>query len=678
MPTQSLLAHRTPTGARSRGCGSIARAVAVGAVAWLCAARGTSEAASPAAPVAATRTVGSLTLHRCEEAEAWCGSLSRALDPTGAVSGTLSIYFEYYPHEDPGRSQGLLVAAEGGPGFPTTETRDAYQAFYGPLLRQRDLLLMDYRGTGRSGAIDCKALREARVLTVEDVGACGRFLGKRADLYSTAYAADDLAAIVDALGAGAIDLYGDSYGTYFSQVFAVRHPAKLRSLILDGAYPLNGPDYAWYPTYAPAMRDKFNIACRRDEACARLPGESLDHIAPALALLRRAPFQAQALDADGQEKHFTANASLLATVMFASAPAFSSVREVDAAARAFAAGDRLPLLRLMAETLTYTDSRYPSPQPEKFSEGLAAAVTCQDEPQIFNMSLSPAQRLADRDRVIVERKRAAPDIYAPFTIDEYRGLPIDYSFIDMCVLWPLSPARHPAGQVVPATAHYPDIPVLVISGELDNMTTLADGAAAAHRFSHAHQLIVVNSFHVNALPAARSSCAAEIGRRFIATLDLGDTHCASSIAPVRLVAQFARHMSEVPPARALPGNAASATELRAAAAAILTAADAIGRTQDNTSGKGVGLRGGTFTIKSHTGRSVLTLSDLRWSEDLAVSGTVDAAEQNGRTSCDLRLSGAGNLQGTLHATWPEGDADARAEMTGTLGGLVLRAEMRAP
>jgi pimeloyl-ACP methyl ester carboxylesterase len=649
-------------------------------IAWLCASDAIARAASANSPsrASATRTVGSLVLHRCAETEAWCGSLSRALDPTGRVPGTLSIYFEYYPHEDPGGSQGLLVAAEGGPGFPTTESREAYRAFYGPLLRQRDLLLMDYRGTGHSGAIDCKVLREAAVLHVEDVGDCGRFLGNKADLYSTAYAADDLDAILDALGAGPIDLYGDSYGTYFSQVFAVRHPAKLRSLILDGAYPLDGPDYAWYPTYAPAMRDKFNIACRRDEACARLPGGSLDHIAPALALLRRAPFKAQALDADGKEKHFTANASLLATVMFASAPAFSSVREVDAAARAFAGGDSLPLLRLMAETLTYTDSRYPSPEPEKFSEGLAAAVTCQDEPQIFDMSLPAASRLADRDRVIAERKRTAPDTYAPFTIDEYRGLPIDYSFIDMCVLWPVSPAGHPAGHVVPVTARYPDMPVLVISGELDNMTTLADGAAAAHRFSHARQVIVVNSFHVNALPAARSSCAAEIGRRFIATLDPGDTHCASSVPPVRLLAQFARHMSEVSPAHALPGNAASTAALQAAATAVLTAADAIGRTQDNTSGKAVGLRGGTFTIKSHAARSVLSLHDLRWSEDLSVSGTVDAPEQHGRTSCELRLGGTASVSGTLHVTWMEGDANARADMSGTLGGQALRAEMRAP
>ena len=174
---------------------------------------------------------------------------------------------------------------------------------------------------------------------------------------------DDLAAILDALDIRRIDLYGDSYGTYFEQVFAIRHPAMLRSIVLDGAYPLNGPGYAWYPSYAPAMRDKFNIACSRSEPCARLPGTSIDHILPALEDLRTHPFPARAADSDGREREFSADASQLAIVMFGGAPAFVTIRELDAAARAFTAGDRAPLLRLMAETSTAVDSRDPPTSP---------------------------------------------------------------------------------------------------------------------------------------------------------------------------------------------------------------------------------------------------------------------------------------------------------------------------
>ena len=250
--------------------------------------------AGVAAP-AAVKRVGGMTLEHCVEGLAYCGRIDRPLDPSGTIGGRISIYFEFYPHTAAGPSAGTLVATEGGPGYPATESREDYLALFRPLRARRDVVLMDNRGTGKSGAIDCPALQTAEQWTVELVGACGASLGERAALYSTAYAADDLAAIIAALEVGRIDLYGDSYGTYFEQVFALRHPRALRSVVLDGAYPLQGPDYPWYPTYAPAMRAKFDLACRRSASCARLPGSSLEHVMPTLEELRRAPFAAQRL-----------------------------------------------------------------------------------------------------------------------------------------------------------------------------------------------------------------------------------------------------------------------------------------------------------------------------------------------------------------------------------------------
>ena len=164
--------------------------------------------------------VGTMTLQPCATPGAWCGRFSRALDPTAAIPDQLQIYFEFYPHSNPGSAQGMLVATEGGPGYPATETRSDYLELYAPLRATRDVLIMDNRGTGRSGAIDCPALQTSPMLTEELVAACGRLLGARAPLYSTALAADDLSALIDLLGAGPVDLYGDSYGTFFAQVFA--------------------------------------------------------------------------------------------------------------------------------------------------------------------------------------------------------------------------------------------------------------------------------------------------------------------------------------------------------------------------------------------------------------------------------------------------------------------------
>jgi pimeloyl-ACP methyl ester carboxylesterase len=634
-------------------------------------------AAAPRAPH--TLLVGSIELQPCTGVAAYCGRLERALDPTGAVPGRISIFFEFYPRTAEGPSLGTLVATEGGPGYPATLSRDEYLALFKPLRRHRDFVLMDNRGTGQSGAIDCRELQTAEKQTVELNASCGRSLGESASLYSTAYAADDLAAILDALGIGRIDLYGDSYGTYFEQVFAIRHPNTLRSIVLDGAYPLQGPDYAWYPSYAPAMRDKFNIACRRFEPCERLPGNSIERVRPVIDELRRHPYPTQAADSDGVQRNFVANASQLAIVMFGGAPAFATVRELDAAARAFTGGARSPLLRLMAETASAVDSRDPADDAAKFSAGLALAVMCQDAPQIFDMRLPPAERIADRDRAVTTRLRGAPDTYAPFTIDEYRGMPLDYSFIDQCVEWPLPPSSHPASHVVPEDPHYPDIPALIISGELDDITTPADGAAVAKAFKRGTWVLIANSFHVNALPHPRSDCGAEIARRFIETLTTVDTACAGAVPPVRLVPRFATHAAELEPATALPGNRSTLQDLRWVHAAAQTAGDVLARLGGNTTGHGVGLRGGSFDATTGASMIHVELSRVKWTEDLTVSGKIDKPfGRTGTVRASLHFVDAGGTAGDIDVAWTEGIAAPSATVHGTLAGSAVAARVPAP
>jgi pimeloyl-ACP methyl ester carboxylesterase len=634
----------------------------------LSAAAGTTPTAAP------TLEVGRLTLQRCAH-DAWCGILPRPLDPTGRVGGTVPIYFEYYRHTAAAPAAGTLVAAEGGPGYPTTDSRDDYLALYGPLRASYDVLLMDYRGTGRSGAVDCRALQRAPQLTEANFGACGRALGRAAPLYSTALAADDLAAVLDALGVERIGLYGNSYGTYFAQVFALRHPERLRSLVLDGAYPLSGPDYAWYPNYAPATRRKFDTACERAPACRAIPGSSMEHIAAALEQLRAQPFAAHVRYDDGRVIDFTADATALAILMFGGSPAYASVRELDAAARAFSAGDRLPLLRLMAETLGSVDSRDATQAPAKFSEGYAAAVFCQDHPQIFDMHLPPAERVAARDRIIAAREVSAPDTYAPFTIEEYRRMPLDYAFIDECVRWPaVAPAAEP---LTFDGVRYPQVPVLVISGELDNMTSMADGAAAAARYAHARHIVIMNSLHVNALPRARSECAATLVRRFMTELEVGDERCAAEIAPLPLVPLFARHLHDLAPAHALTGNEGDEEALRLVSAALFTSADVITRAAESGAGPGVGLRGGTFTTANQGTGYRLTLHEVRWTEDLAASGRIDWPGRSGVVQAELEVRSP-EASGRLELSWPEGASAARASVRGTFGGKTIAAEAPAP
>jgi hypothetical protein len=223
---------------------SPSRALLLAAVALTCAAF------CPPAGAAASGErlrVGALVLHRCGAGQSgWCGSPPRPLDPARPSGPKIAIGLRWLPATGRARSP-TLVTVEGGPGYPSIGSLAEYHAMFGPLRRTRDLLLVYNRGTGSSELVDCPRLQAFTGVTSGPafpgiVAQCARRLGRRyrgvhaADLFATAYAAADLDAVLRALSLPSIDLYGDSYGTFFAQSFASRGLADQTTPIpwLDG------------------------------------------------------------------------------------------------------------------------------------------------------------------------------------------------------------------------------------------------------------------------------------------------------------------------------------------------------------------------------------------------------------------------------------------------------------
>ncbi len=94
------------------------------------AAATSGRAAAPSGPPA-TIKVGNLTLSLCNtDYTGYCGSIRRPIDPAGAVSGQITVGFEYYPRTDSAHSRlGTILPQEGGPGYSSTGTRDFYLSF---------------------------------------------------------------------------------------------------------------------------------------------------------------------------------------------------------------------------------------------------------------------------------------------------------------------------------------------------------------------------------------------------------------------------------------------------------------------------------------------------------------------------------------------------------------------
>ncbi len=616
-------------------------------------------------PVAAASPSAQLTsrlhLKPCHaDAHYYCGFLRVSLDPAGQVPGKIDIAVAWLPHSDARRrSSGTIVAVEGGPGYPSIGSRGLYRGLYAPLLTTRDLLLVDNRGTGASDAIDCSPLQGAQLMRVTDVTRCGEELGSTSDLFGTGLAADDMASVLASLNVGKVDLYGDSYGTFFVQALAGRHPGLVRTIVMDGAYPVVGGS-PWYPSSGPEMRGAFDSVCRQSMVCAKIPGTSLSRLERLVASLRA-----------GNSTGIVP--SDLAFVMDSAGLDPLAYRDLDAAARAFVdANDAVPLRRLVHEAFAYEEGA--GSRARVYSQGLFAAASCSDNPQAYDMRLGRRERAAAW-RIALERKRTKdPGLYAPFTIDEFVAMPPDYAYVPLCVGWPVPSRLHPPGEPVPPGTRFPAVPTLVLTGTLDTITTPGEGDAAARLFPRAHHVMVANTGHVSAL-GDLNGCASSIVRKFTATGKLDDG-CSSTIPALHLVPSFGRDLSDVVPAIPAAGNQGTPHDLRAAAAATLAAADALARAYQFSLATGAGLRGGTFAATTRGNATQVALTGIAWTRDLFVSGAATANASTTRASAHLTLQGAST--GTIDATWATVGAHASATIHGNADGRTVEATMPAP
>ena len=578
--------------------------------------------------------------------KARCGKIRRWLDPGDHSAGTIGVHYELYPRTDKTKpSLGTIMAVEGGPGYASGGTRDWYYELFAPLLDRRQLLLVDLRGTGHSNAINCKKLQSYTGNWTQTIGACGRQLGDQSDVWGSAFAADDVVGVLDHLGIDKIDLYGDSYGTFFAQTFGVRHPERTRTLMLDGAYFVGGTD-PWYEDTNIGLRYAFDVACQRSPACAKRPGSAMARITRMADSLRRNPIIGKAQNAEGVTERIRVDNDDLILILNNASTSHTNYRELDAAVRA-ALRPRpypLPLMRLAREAI-YEGDGGPYKQ---YSEGLAQAVTCNDYPMPYDMTAPQRDR---RPQMRASARALASNVFAPFTRKEW--IYSSYGYYEDCLKWPVPSTWVPA---VPPDATYLDTPVLVINGDLDALTSTVGGRDTAAAFPNATYVETYNSTHVSALEDWRQ-CASVLARRFVRTLGAGDISCRKDYHENRLVDRFVRTAQQT----GWNGNLN-----RTARVANATAADVMARWYQMYGARGVGLAGGTF---SYSGgyftekKPIVTfeLKGVRWVNDVAVTGTMRWFRKTGRVVLSADVAGRGAVASRVRVTWNDREQHAKAK-----------------
>jgi pimeloyl-ACP methyl ester carboxylesterase len=167
----------------------------------------------------------------------------------------------------------------GGPGDAPSFNARFFSRAFESIRQSRDLVLVDLRGTGKSGALTCPELSkpgstgilDADILSIAGVRACRERLEKQADLplYSTEIAVDDLDELREAMGFTQINVYGTSYGSRVAQVYMRRHPSSLRAVSMKGIVPPSMAAPESHASSGDAAWTSLVTRCKQDGNCAR-------------------------------------------------------------------------------------------------------------------------------------------------------------------------------------------------------------------------------------------------------------------------------------------------------------------------------------------------------------------------------------------------------------------------
>ncbi|MFI9154407.1 alpha/beta hydrolase [Streptomyces sp. NPDC053367] len=190
-----------------------------------------------------------------------CASLKVPLDHANPAGRQITLALTRVPHSAK-KFQGPLLVNPGGPGgsgrtlagFVATSLPEAVAAQY-------DVIGFDPRGVGRSTpALNCrpghfKPVRPDSVPVTPQIeranlvrakafaDACGKKYADVLPYIDTVSAVRDMDRIREALGAGNLNYFGYSYGTYLGAVYGKLYPHRVRRFVLDSVVDPTG---VWY------------------------------------------------------------------------------------------------------------------------------------------------------------------------------------------------------------------------------------------------------------------------------------------------------------------------------------------------------------------------------------------------------------------------------------------------
>jgi pimeloyl-ACP methyl ester carboxylesterase len=396
------------------------------------------------------------------------------------------------------------VELVGGPGNAATDFVRSFSRDLRYLRADRDVLLIDQRGTGRSNGLFCAELSLHRVSSLfprwpaSGVRACRKRLSKIADLsrYSTQDAALDIETVRKRLGYGRINLFGSSYGTRLALEYMRLFPENVRSAMLWGVV---APDFRrplFYARDGQQALDRLFDDCLEDAACADAFPDIRQDFAAALDAI------------DSEKREFAITNPSDGKVHSVTLTRAGFAQGVWAALSIPEAAHRLPYVFHMA------------------SQGDFDAFIALD------VAKKPPRRRYDN---AMHLSVVCPDETAHATTDELTAstqgsfMPADRAleYARACRIWGLAPNN--AIALAPVRA---DVPTLIVSGYMDPITPPSWGEAVHQGLANSRHLVVRHLSHeIGGLNGAE--CLDNLFAAFLANPNPRDLNadCIGEISP---------------------------------------------------------------------------------------------------------------------------------------------------
>ena len=385
----------------------------------------------------------------------------------------------------------LLLA--GGPGQAASDMGPFATDAFSRVREQRDIVLVDARGTGGSNGLRCPLMRRpedfggSTIYPDESVRACRDSLERVADLtqYTTANIADDLEAVRRAFNWPALNFYGTSYGSRLALTFLRRHEKSVRTMVLKAVAP---PSLIAPMNYAVDVERAFTLLerdCRADRACAATFPSIRADLDTVLARAATGSIRA-VVPWGGAADTIAITRDAIAGAFVNAMQSAAERSRLPAALRQAASGNAVPLATVVIQLRRVLDN--------VLYVGMHLSVSCGEDGRMLDLE----RARQDDGRTFLGSARVR-------------------MLADACRDWPTPPATPGAHDPVRSR-----VPVLLVSGELDPNTPPRHAEDALRYLRNGRHVVLAGVAHgwSNVTACGSAFVADFVARASVANLEV--------------------------------------------------------------------------------------------------------------------------------------------------------------